>query len=775
MRLLRYPPFIFISFVSAETLSPYYFQWTRRAAFLSHSPSAKRHPHHEEKKLSILHDRKHADNDVVSSSTVRHMGGSIDDTDGADSKIKNLHAKKSSTISSATPRHRKSKSKQGSVSETWRLYGIATHPDDDDWYSLNKQQRIIFQKDNKSVESIGVDERTAPIPGALRSAIYKRLKFSEDDHPVSIKVVRRSLDARRKLEHPAFQYVVDVVLSPQQVRKAHLQHRQGRTEQITNTTTLAADKAETTHSQKGNDERIRKKKVLVVGAGPAGLFCALQLARSGTVEPILLDRGQPVERRGRDIGALIHRSQLNKESNFAFGEGGAGTWSDGKLTTRIGRNSANVRWILETLVEYGAPPSILWEGAPHLGTDNLVRLLRNMRHDLKGKLGVTIHFGTRLLDIKLDPKNPSIVQGIRVEQSDSDMDPHVPDFLSADAVVLATGHSARDVYETLASGNQVASSLEPKGFAVGFRIEHPQKLITKIQYGNEWGPTVRTGKRQTDLANDEFFSGEEMLGNHTGQLPVPSYRLATDKANDGSFSDRLRGVYSFCMCPGGQIVPSSTNSSEVCVNGMSFSKRDSLWANSALVVTIFPDDPILESYREKFGVMAGVEFQRDMERKAAEMGGGTNLTVPVQRVTDFIKGQVSETIPSSSYRLGVRSAPCHQIYPSAITEALRDALVNHFDAQMPGYVHPDALLHGVETRTSSPLRIARDSRTYQVKGMTNLFPAGEGAGFAGGIVSAAVDGRMVAEAVLDYLHGTDRPGRLSQEDVGGKASIGFNY
>lgn len=518
-----------------------------------------------------------------------------------------------------------------------------------------------------------------------------------------------------------------------------------------------------------------KKRVVVVGAGPAGLFCALQLALSNPdgMELMLLDRGQPVETRGRDIGALMHRTKLNPESNFCFGEGGAGTWSDGKLTTRIGRNSANVRWILETLVNYGAPANILWEGSPHLGTDNLVRLLRNMRHDLEGRLGMTIHFGTRLTNIQIDPNHPGVVQGVHVERTNSKDGGKEANFFAADVVVLATGHSARDVYETLAAED--VTCLEPKGFAVGFRIEHPQKLITKIQYGNEWGLSVRTGKRQTDLANEDFFANAEKREDHTGRLPVPSYRLATDKANDGTADGgRLRGVYSFCMCPGGQIVPASTNSSEMCVNGMSFSNRDSQWANSALVVTVFPDDPILEPYREKFGILAGLEFQRSMERRAAEMGG-SNLTVPVQRVTDFIAGTVSETIPSSSYRLGVKSSPCHEIYPSPITHALRDALTNHFDGQMPGYVHPDGLLHAVETRTSSPLRIARDGQTYQAKGCSNLFPAGEGAGFAGGIVSAAVDGRSVAEAVLDYLYGTDRDGRNTEEVSARSSSVGFSY
>ena len=727
-------------------------------AFLSHSHVDARIQHMGTESMTTPFSSEHC-----GTATARCMVGSMEGSASASASGKkpDSNPKKSKVNNRSSKRHPPTKFKQedSTLSETWRLYGITTHPDDDDWIQLQRGQA----RD---------DDRTAPVPEALRVALQKRLKVDDTSmKALPVQVIRRSLDARQKLDHPTFQYVVDVILAPNQVRGARLQHRPGRTER-TEKPAKNADKEPQIDVSKPN-QSVPKKKVLVVGAGPAGLFCALQLALSGTVEPILLDRGQPVERRGRDIGALMHRTQLNGESNFAFGEGGAGTWSDGKLTTRIGRNSANVRWILETLVNYGAPSNILWEGSPHLGTDNLVRLLRNMRHDLQERLGATVHFGTKLSNIIMDPDHPGKIQGIEVEHTDGSES----EIWKADAVVLATGHSARDVYETLAAnrnGNSLAC-LEPKGFAVGFRIEHPQKLITKIQYGDEWGATVRTGKRQTDQANAEYFAGKAVSSEHqhSGQLPVPSYRLATDKALDGA-STTTRGVYSFCMCPGGQIVPSSTNSSEVCVNGMSFSKRDSQWANSALVVTVQPDDPILESYREKYGVMAGVEFQRDMERRAAQMGGGTNLTVPVQRVTDFIKGKVSDTIPPSSYRLGVQSAPCHEIYPAPITEALRDALVNHFDAQMPGYVHEEGLLHGVETRTSSPLRISRDRETFQAKGISNLFPAGEGAGFAGGIVSAAVDGRMVAEAVLDNFFGNNRPGKLGDASDG-KASVGFNY
>jgi uncharacterized FAD-dependent dehydrogenase len=311
-----------------------------------------------------------------------------------------------------------------------------------------------------------------------------------------------------------------------------------------------------------------------------------------------------------------------------------------------------------------------------------------------------------------------------------------------DAVVLATGHSARDVYEQL---HQAGVQLEAKGFAVGFRVEHPQRVINKIQYGTEWGKTVVTGKTTTDSANQQYLQAleTEALPQHAGTLPVPSYRLATDKAFDG---ERDRGVYSFCMCPGGQIVPASTDPNEVCVNGMSFSRRDSQWANSALVVTVSPDDTVLDPYREVHGVLAGIAFQRDMERKAARMGGG-NLTVPVQRLTDFVLQKASSSAPSTSYRLGVKPSACHEIYPPSLTASLRCALIEHFDKVMPGFLCDDGLLHAVETRTSSPVRVSRDDETKQAIGVDRLFPSGEGAGFAGGIVSAAVDGLVVADAV----------------------------
>ena len=602
----------------------------------------------------------------------------------------------------------------------------------------------------------------------------------------SLTIVRRSLDARKKLKSPKFQYVVDIRLEPAQLLKLKWRHQPGQLERQEKQEPQTATDEErnpvpSSSEDDNNTDQNKKKKVLIVGAGPAGLFCALHLLwkSNGRVLPVIVERGQAVEQRGKDIGALIHRHILNKESNFAFGEGGAGTWSDGKLTTRIGRNSNSVRKVLSTLVDFGAPSNILVEGAPHLGTDNLVRLLRNMRTYLIEQ-GAEIHFGTSMKSLELDPKDGS-VQSVHVVSTTNTTTSTTTSTIMNDTVatVLATGHSARDVYESL---YESGVTLEPKGFAVGFRIEHPQRIINQIQYDNEWGPTVTTGKATTDQLNQEYFmkndNGEttSTTPQHQGRLPVPSYRLATDKAKDGTTNNSTRGVYSFCMCPGGQIVPSSTVPEELCVNGMSFSQRDAPFANSALVVTVNVDDPILTPYTKTHGrVMAGVAFQRDMEQKAALLGGG-NWTVPVQRMTDFCQGVVSETIPPSSYRLGVTSAPCHDIYPAPITAALRDALQNHFNTQMKGYYCDEGLLHAVETRTSSPLRICRDPETLKAVGTSNLFPAGEGAGFAGGIVSAAVDGMAVADAVLEELYGTmKRSSSSSKKHKKKQTSIGFSY
>ncbi|KAG0553790.1 hypothetical protein KC19_12G039300 [Ceratodon purpureus] len=463
-----------------------------------------------------------------------------------------------------------------------------------------------------------------------------------------------------------------------------------------------------------------RSKVVVVGSGPAGLFAALVLAESGA-KVTLVERGQPVEGRGKDIGALMVRRLLNAESNLCYGEGGAGTWSDGKLTTRIGKNGGSVQAVLATLVRFGAPASILMNGKPHVGTDRLIHILRAFRQHLHS-LGVTLLFGTRMDDLIV---RDGRVVGIKVSPVTENLESAQATTLEADAVILGVGHSARDVYENLHSHNVL---MTPKDFAVGLRVEHPQELINEMQY-HKWASEVQRGK---------------------GKVPVADYRVAANINAGKSDEDVLsRGCFSFCMCPGGQIVPTSTNESELCINGMSFSKRSSKWANAALVVSVPSED--FEPLISEHGPLAGIAFQRALEREAAILGGG-KLVAPAQTIPDFLDDKLSgKELPSSSYRLGVRASPLHELLPSHLTHALKEALVA-FDGQLPGFITEHGLLHGIETRTSSPVRIDRDKDTFESVSLPGLFPVGEGAGYAGGIVSAAVDGMHAGFALAKQFN-----------------------
>ncbi|KAF6990180.1 hypothetical protein CFC21_007413 [Triticum aestivum] len=579
----------------------------------------------------------------------------------------------------------------------------------------------------------------------LLQAIAKALKF-----PVAsmlpeeaFSVIRKSFDARKILKEPQFVYTVDVdakKLLDMEPRTwdfiARLEPRLGIVEYMSDER-VATDLISmlNVHNKVSDDEHgtrdtvnngsisptRMKPRVAIVGSGPSGLFAALVLAELGA-EVTLLERGQPVEQRGRDIGALAVRRILQSESNFCFGEGGAGTWSDGKLVTRIGKNTDGVQAVMKTFVHFGGPPNILIDGRPHLGTDKLVPLLRNFRHHLR-ELGVAIRFNTRVDDLIVEGGQ---VKGVVV--SDSNLQPgSVDQKLSFDAVVLAVGHSARDTYSMLLRHNV---DITPKNFSVGLRIEHPQELINNIQY-SELAAEVHKGR---------------------GRIPVADYKIVKsigegDVKNDIEQVDQNRSCYSFCMCPGGQVVLTSTNPLELCVNGMSFSRRASKWANSALVVTVSSHD--FEPF-QSHGSLAGVEFQREYERRAAMMGGG-NFVVPAQCVTDFISNKLSvTTLPPSSYRLGVRPSKLHELFPPYLTEALQQSIMM-IDKEMPGFISSEALLHGVETRTSSPLQISRHKETYESTSLQGLYPIGEGAGYAGGIVSAAVDGMYCGFALAKQL------------------------
>ncbi len=425
-------------------------------------------------------------------------------------------------------------------------------------------------------------------------------------------------------------------------------------------------------------------RALVVGMGPAGLFAALRLAQQG-VTVCLLERGKPVEERVRDVDRFWNDGLLDPGSNVQFGEGGAGTFSDGKLTTRV--SSPWMRLVLQTLVDFGAPEEILIQAKPHVGSDRLRAVLVNFRHALQ-RLGVDIRFNAHLTGIECHQGR--VVAGILADGSQID----------CDSLVLAPGHSARDTYRMLQTAGV---RLEPKPFAVGVRVEHPAELINQIQYG---------------------------LPSHP-KLPAADYALAW---ND---PETKRGVYSFCMCPGGEVINAASEAGGLVVNGMSQCRRDGRFSNSALVVSVRPQD------FDSADALAGVRFQRRWE-KAAFVAGGETFRAPAQNLMGFL-GRKDGSVMSSC-RPQVCAAALDQVLPDFVTVGLRRALP-HFDRKMRGFVTAEATLIGVETRTSAPLRIVRDLSGQSIS-HAGLFPAGEGAGYAGGIMSAALDGLTTAEHIV---------------------------
>ncbi|RUT77818.1 NAD(P)/FAD-dependent oxidoreductase [Ancylomarina longa] len=436
-----------------------------------------------------------------------------------------------------------------------------------------------------------------------------------------------------------------------------------------------------------------QKRVIVIGAGPAGLFAALRLIELG-YKPIVLERGKCVEDRKKDLGILYKTRKVNVDSNFAFGEGGAGTFSDGKLYTRS-KKRGNLKRILQILHHHGAQNEILYDAHPHIGTDVLPKVIMQIRKTIL-QSGGEVHFSAKVKDLII--KNNRVV-GVCMQDG---LERH------GEAVILATGHSARDVYRNL---NNSGVELEAKSFAMGVRIEHPQKLIDQIQYHNPQG--------------------------RGSYLPAASYSFVQQVEG--------RGVYSFCMCPGGVIVPAATNDNQQVVNGMSASNRNTAFANSGMAVEIRVED--LKAYAG-YGVFAGLKFQEELEEIAFNEGG-RNLTAPAQRMLDFVKEQKSESLPKTSYRPGVISSPMHQWLPELIRFRLQEGF-RIFGQKSKGFLTNDALILGIESRTSSPVRIPRDPDTLQHIRIEGLFPCGEGAGYAGGIVSAAMDGELSAEAVNRY-------------------------
>jgi uncharacterized protein len=446
------------------------------------------------------------------------------------------------------------------------------------------------------------------------------------------------------------------------------------------------------------------REIIIIGAGPAGLFASLRLIELG-LRPVIIERGRDVSSRKKDIAKISREQIVDPDSNYCFGEGGAGTYSDGKVYTRSKKRGDNTR-VLELLCFHGANENILYEAHPHLGTDKLPGIITRIRNSITGAGGLFL-MQKKVTDLILEGNS---IKGVITGDGEK---------FTSEYVILATGHSSRDIYDLL---RRHGIEMELKLFSAGVRVEHPQELIDQIQYH---------GSRQSKF------------------LPAASYNLA--KQIDG------RGVYSFCMCPGGFIVPSATSQEEVVVNGMSPSERNSPYANSGIVVEIRPEDLIKYSNARE---SAAIEFQKDLEREAWKNGGHTQRA-PAQRLSDFVEGITSSSLPKTSYFPGVTSSPLHGWLPKAIGRRLREGL-KQFGSVMKGYLTNEAIVLGVESRTSSPLRIPRNPESMDHIRITGLYPCGEGSGYAGGIVSSAVDGMKAAEAVWSKT--LSSPGKLGKYD-----------
>lgn len=496
----------------------------------------------------------------------------------------------------------------------------------------------------------------------IRQKIAKKSKF-KSEKPFSYRILKKSLDARRG--RVRFHYLVQI--NPPDETKESL--------------------------PKGLPQPDPKNgHVIVVGAGPAGLFCAYELARH-KIRSTIVERGKDVQARRKDLKGLNQHGRVDSDSNYCFGEGGAGTYSDGKLYTRAHKRG-DIRDVIEILNTHGAPEKILTDARPHIGSNKLPKVIQALRQTLEA-VQCEFKFGQRMSDFILKEKE---IIGIQTQNGDE---------LLGDAVVLATGHSAKDVYE-IAHKNGL--ELNAKTFALGVRIEHPQPLINDIQYGDASGHP---------------------------KLPPAAYRVAHHEGE--------HGAYSFCMCPGGWIVPATTTPKQIVVNGMSLSKRDSPFANSGFVVSMHPQDLEKMGYK---GVWAGVQLQQDIE-KTAFAQGEVDLKAPAVRVTDFLENKTSSTLPKTSYIPGIVSSNLSDTFrPTGnhVVPMLKRALLQ-FDKKLKGYITEDAILVGVETRTSSPLRMERDPNSLESTRIQKCYPCGEGAGYAGGIMSAAMDGTRVARAI----------------------------
>lgn len=503
-------------------------------------------------------------------------------------------------------------------------------------------------------------------PALLRQAVSRKSGIPADDL-FHVEVLRRSLDSRRG--HILYHATVELYCGEEYVAPDYRGHYQ---------------------------DCHNKPAVIIVGAGPAGLFAALHALELG-LRPVLLERGKPVEERRLDIAQLARTQVVNPNSNWCFGEGGAGTYSDGKLYTRSTKRG-NVEDIMHRFIEHGADPSIAIDAHAHIGTDKLSGIIANMRQTILNH-GGQYHFSTQVCQLILQHSaGETVVQGVR--------DTHGNEYLGK-AVILATGHSARDIYSLFDRNGWL---LEAKPFALGIRVEHPQRLINEIQYHI-------TPKNRSQLS----------------YLPPAAYSLTTQVEG--------HGVFSFCMCPGGVIVPAATDGQQQVVNGMSNSHRNSPFANSGIAVTVSPQD--VPQYAGK-GALALLHFQQDVERRIFEAVGGS-ITAPIQRLTDFCQGRPSQSNNKSNYLGATLNAPLYELLPPFIVRGLQQGLQD-FGRKMRGFYTDQASVLAVESRTSSPVRIPRDA-TLQHPQLRHLYPCGEGAGYAGGIVSSALDGIRAIESI----------------------------
>lgn len=489
------------------------------------------------------------------------------------------------------------------------------------------------------------------------------------DTPLFLKILRRSIDARgRSIKiNLSLDYSTEGEFEPEKFQMAYKEVKAAKT---------------TCH---------------IIGAGPGGLFAALRCLELG-IKPILIERGKDVKARRRDLAAINKEHVVNPESNYCFGEGGAGTYSDGKLYTRSNKRG-DIEKVLKTLVFHGASAEILVEAHPHIGTNKLPQVIQNIRESIL-KFGGEIRFNCKLIDFNHEGGK---IKSIAVRIGDDREE------LPVQRLILATGHSARDIYDLF---HQKRLALEAKAFALGVRVEHPQELIDSIQYH------CKSSKEVENLRQ---------------YLPAASYSLV--------HQHKGRGIYSFCMCPGGIIAPCATSPGEVVTNGWSPSKRNNPYANSGIVLGLELSD--YSSYKA-FGPLAGLQFQKELEQRAWYYGGKTQ-SAPAQRLGDFVNGKASHTLPDCSYQPGIRPANMQEVLGSLIGPALKEGF-KAFGNKMRGYLSNDAVIVGVESRTSTPVRIPRDKEKLCHPQLSNLFPCAEGAGYAGGIMSAAMDGERCAEA-----------------------------